>query len=93
MIPVSIAMFEGALKYGKHNYRDSEHKILISTYIDAILRHVDQFFCFKEDIDEESGEHHVIKILACLFVLVDSIINNNEKDDRPIPSLKQFIKK
>lgn len=87
LFPLSLAMSEGALKYGKHNYRDSEHKILVSTYIDAVFRHVLQFWSYHEDIDVESKLHHGFKIMACLVVLYDSILNRNAKDDRPIRSV------
>jgi len=84
---VSVAMYEGAIKYGDHNYRSMDYKILVSTYIDAAFRHILQFCFFGEDIDVESDSHHLIKLIASLMVLGDSIFNNqNVIDDRPIPS-------
>lgn len=87
LLLVAVAMQEGALKYGKHNYRSKQYRILVSTYIDAAFRHEVQFGYFHEDKDAESGLHHVVKLLASLFVLGDSINNDhNLTDDRPIPS-------
>ena len=80
---VSVAMLEGAIKYGKHNFRASP--ILASTYYDAANRHLDQWF-EGEDRDQAPGAlglHHVTKAIASLVVLRDAMIAGTFVDDRP----------
>lgn len=81
---VGLAMMEGARKYGRHNYRKAGVKY--SIYYDALLRHITAWW-EGEDIDPDSGVHHLIKGLACIYVLKDSINIGNAIDDRP-PKLK-----
>lgn len=78
---VAIAMLEGSLKYGRHNYREMGCRA--STYFDAAIGHLVSWW-EGEDIDSESGIHHLIKAIACLFVMRDSQHMNNWTDDRPI---------
>ena len=79
---VGLAMLEGARKYGAHNYRDAGARV--SVYIDAVWRHLFLQFWEGEDVDKDSGVHHVSKAIACLCVLRDSMLSNNWVDDRPI---------
>lgn len=78
---VAMAMMEGGLKYGKHNYRALGCKH--STYFDAAIGHLVTWH-EGEDIDEESGLHHLLKAAASIFVMYDSILMKNDQDDRPI---------
>jgi hypothetical protein len=80
---VGLAMLEGALKYGRHNYRAIG--VRTSVYYDACLRHLTAFW-EGQDIDPDSGLPHIIKAVACLMVLRDSQIMGNVVDDRP-PSI------
>lgn len=77
---VGLAMLEGALKYGRHNYRAIG--VRSSVYYDACLRHLTAWW-EGEDIDPDSGLPHVVKAIACLFVLRDSQLIGNVVDDRP----------
>lgn len=77
---VGLAMLEGALKYGRHNYRAIG--VRSSVYYDACLRHLTAWW-EGEDIDPDSGLPHIIKAAACLFVLRDSQLIGNVVDDRP----------
>ena len=77
---LGLAMFEGARKYGRHNYRAVG--VRGSVYYDAALRHLTQWW-ESEDIDPDSGLNHIIKAVASLAVLRDSQIQNNWVDDRP----------
>ena len=77
---LGIAMMEGARKYGRHNYRIAG--VRASVYYDAILRHATAWW-EGQDLDPESGEHHLVKLMASITVLLDSIFNNNWTDDRP----------
>lgn len=76
----AVAHGEGALKYGRHNWRDGE--VLASTYFAAALRHL---FAWVEgeDIDPDSGLSHLIKARASLGVLRDAQIQGTVIDDRP----------
>jgi hypothetical protein len=80
MAEVGLAMLEGALKYGRHNYRVSG--VRASVYYDAALRHLVDWWEGR-DIDPESGIHHVTKAIAGLTVLRDSMLEGNLVDDRP----------
>lgn len=75
-----LAMLEGSLKYGRHNFRVSG--VRGSVYYDAALRHLTSWW-EGEDTDPDSGLPHVVKAIACLVVLRDSQIQGNWVDDRP----------
>lgn len=77
---VGLGMMEGALKYGRHNYRGCG--VRASVYFDAAWRHRAAFES-GQDIDPDSGLHHVVKEIACLTVLRDSMLQGNWVDDRP----------
>lgn len=77
---VGVAMLEGALKYGRHNYRHSG--VRASVYLDAAYGHLDSF-CEGEDIDADSHLSHVTKAIASLVVLRDAMMNDFWVDDRP----------
>lgn len=81
---IGLALLEGALKYGRHNYRAIG--VRTSVYYDACLRHLTAYW-EGQDIDPESGLSHIVKALACLVVLRDSQLVGNVVDDRP-PSHK-----
>lgn len=78
---MALAMTEGGLKYGKHNYRSMGCKA--STYFDAAIGHLVSWW-EGSDIDKESGVHHLMKAAACLIVMRDSQLMGNDTDDRPI---------
>ena len=77
---VSLALLEGALKYGAYNYRVAG--VRYSIYYSALQRHINAWWN-GEDIDQESGIHHLYKAMACLVVLADSMHIGNAQDDRP----------
>jgi hypothetical protein len=80
-LEIGVAMLEGALKYGRHNYR--EVGVSASVYYDAVVaRHLNAWF-EGEDIDEESGLSHITKAAAGLIVLRDAQIRGKMIDDRP----------
>jgi hypothetical protein len=81
LMEVGLAFMEGGRKYGSHNYRKIGVKA--STYYDAVMRHMMAWW-EGEDIDKDSGVPHIIKTIACLFVLRDSVLMDNCEDDRPI---------
>lgn len=69
----------GANKYGVRNWRVD--KILASTYEGAILRH---FIAWAsgEDIDPESGVHHLAHVRACCAIVRDAAMRGMLIDDR-----------
>ncbi len=78
---VGVAMLEGALKYGRHNYRAIG--VRASVYFDAVMaRHMPAWW-EGEDIDPDSGLHHITKAIAGLCVIRDAMIQGKFIDDRP----------
>lgn len=77
---VANGMLEGACKYGRHNYR--RIGVRSSVYYDATMRHLAAWW-EGQDIDPDSGIHHVSKAIASLFVLRDAMIHDKCADDRP----------
>lgn len=80
LVGVGKAMFEGAWKYGKHNYRESG--VRASVYVDAAVCGHLMPWMEGQDYDE-NGMHHIDKAIASLMVLRDSMLNGNWIDDRP----------
>lgn len=81
-----LAMLEGALKYGRHNYRVAG--VRASVYFDAANRHLDLWW-EGQDIDPDSGLPHITKAIACLTVIRDAVMNDKWVDDRPPPMKNQ----
>lgn len=77
---VALALSEGAWKYGRHNYRVAG--VNASVYFDACMDHLLAWF-EGEDIDPDSGRHHIDKAIAGLFVLRDAQLGGMCTDDRP----------
>lgn len=86
MAEVGVAMLEGALKYGRHNYRAVG--VRASVYYDATMRHLMDWW-EGQDIDPDSGMSHITKAITSLVVLRDSMIQGNWSDDRP-PASSEF---
>lgn len=85
---VGLAMLEGMCKYGRHNYRAVG--VRASVYFDAVVsRHIGPWW-EGEDIDADSGFHHLDKAIAALMVLRDSMLQGNWTDDRP-PRAKEDL--
>jgi len=80
MLEVATAMFEGASKYGRHNYRHAG--VRASVYYDATLRHLIAWW-EGEDIDDASSLSHITKAISSLVVLRDAMLNDMLTDDRP----------
>lgn len=88
MAEIGLAMLEGALKYGRHNYRVVG--VRASVYYDALLRHITAWW-EGEDIDPDSGVNHVTKAIATLVVLRDAMLNDKLADDRPPKSKAGWV--
>lgn len=80
---ISLGLYEGARKYGRHNYRATP--ILASVYYDATHRHLAAMRA-GESIDPDSGLPHQVKAACSLLVLADAMNYGTWVDDRP-PSM------
>ena len=89
LMEVGLGMMEGALKYGRHNYRAVG--VRASVYFDALQRHMWAWW-EGEDIDPDSGINHISKTIADLTVLRDSMIRSNWTDDRPPKTNPEWIR-
>jgi len=79
-LEVGLALLEGAVKYGRHNYRGVG--VRSSVYYDAAMGHMADWW-EGEDVDPDSGLSHIIKSIASLYVLRDAILQDKLEDDRP----------
>lgn len=86
---VAVGMLEGALKYGRHNYRNTG--VSASVYFDAAHRHLDAWW-EGEDTDPDSGLSHITKAITTLVVLRDAMLRDKMTDDRPPETLGFFVK-
>lgn len=77
---LGLAMYEGALKYGRYNFRVAP--VVGMVYTDSAERHIDAWR-EGEDIDKASGIHHLSKGAADLLLLRDAILMGTWIDDRP----------
>ena len=68
----------GAKKYDKHNWRKGYDWSL--SYA-ALQRHATQWWG-GEDIDEETGSHHMAAVAFHAFALIEFALTHPEKDDR-----------
>lgn len=85
LIPRSALVWEaavmgfGASKYGRDNWRKGMEW---SRLVDAALRHITAFNA-GEDIDPESGLHHLGHARCCLAFLAEYVDKQLGTDDRP----------
>lgn len=86
---VAVGMMEGALKYGRHNYRSIG--VRGSVYYDATMRHLMAWW-EGEDTDPDSQLSHITKAITSLTVLRDSMLRKNWVDDRPPRSPDEWLK-
>lgn len=87
MLEVSLAMQEGAQKYGPVNW--ATKPIRAKAYFDALFRHMAAWMG-GEDTDPDSGLPHIVKALATLVVLRDAQRRGKVIDDRP-PACPPFM--
>ena len=77
----SIALLNGALKYGRSNFRAVG--VRSSIYYDAARRHLDAWF-EGEECDSDDGVPHLAAVLACIAIIVDAGAAGKLTDDRMI---------
>jgi hypothetical protein len=68
----------GAAKYSAHNWREG---IQVSRIVGAILRHITAYNN-GEDIDPESGLHHLAHASCELMFLTNMALTRPDMDDR-----------
>ncbi|UVK47730.1 hypothetical protein BPNPMPFG_002496 [Mesorhizobium sp. AR07] len=80
---LGVAMLEGAVKYGRHNYRVAG--VRASVYVDAAKGHIDQWWEGEDCDPDVPGQRlsHIVKAIASLVVLRDAEIQKMLTDDRP----------
>ena len=76
-----LGMLEGALKYGRSNFRAVGVKS--SIYVDAAKRHLNKWF-EGQDIDPDSGLPELGKALACIAIIIDAQAAGKLNDDRMV---------
>lgn len=76
-----IAMLNGALKYGRSNFRAVG--IRASIYVDAAKRHLTAWF-EGEELDPDDGVPHLAAALACIAIIVDARAADKMVDDRVV---------
>lgn len=81
-IPVfaSLALLEGALKYGKFNWRIAGVRATI--YIAAMRRHLSKFNN-GEWADPQTMVPHLASVIACAGIILDAWLCDKLVDDRP----------
>lgn len=77
----SLALTDGALKYGRANWRVAG--VRASIYKDAADRHLARWF-EGENCDPDSGLPHLAHVLACIAILVDADAAGMLTDDRQV---------
>ena len=77
----SMAMLDGALKYGRSNFRAIG--VRASIYYDACMRHLNRWF-EGEESDPDSGLPHLAHALACVAIVVDAKAAGKLVDDRAV---------
>lgn len=78
---LGAAMQSGADKYGAYNWGDSA--VVYSIYDDAMRRH-QAAFRTGEDLDPDSGLHHLAHVMACCAIVIDAALQGKLIDDRPV---------
>lgn len=77
----------GKLKYAEWNWAKG---MKWSTCFDCLLRHLFKWFYCGEDIDPESGEHHLDHVFCNLFMLRHYVDTHHDGDDRPNQEVTEF---
>lgn len=78
------AMELGARKYGERNWIQGDG-VNITTYLSAMARHLALITDGKEDIDPESGAHHLGHIMAGCGIILDALRHGKLIDNRVKP--------
>ncbi len=77
---LAIAFLEGALKYGKYNWRVAG--VRSSIYLDAMERHLEKWKN-GENVDPRTHVSHLASVMACCAIILDAGEVGMLNDDRP----------
>lgn len=80
MVHAAAAFLEGALKYGRFNWRIAG--VRASIYHAALIRHVAKWWA-GQDRDPVTHVRHLANALACIAIILDAEIYGKLNDDRP----------
>lgn len=80
---LSLAMREGLLKYGFLSFRSREWTEdglsgTLKGYTEAFVRHV-MGSMVDDGIDEDSGLPHLVKAMACVYIMLDAVVYMADK--------------
>lgn len=75
----------GRIKYTERNWM--KNKVKMNTYRSAILRHLNAI-AEGEDIDPESGAHHLGHVMAGCAIMLDARKHGMLVDDRVLPQMQ-----
>lgn len=76
-----VALLNGALKYGRANWR--RRRVRASIYYDACHRHLAAWF--EGEATDEEGVPHLGSALACIAIIIDAEAAKTIIDDRQYP--------
>lgn len=74
-----VLMF-GARKYAPYNWA---HGMVWSECFNCTCRHLFKWWFFREEVDEETGEHHLDHVMCNILFLRHYTLEYTEGDDRP----------
>jgi hypothetical protein len=80
LISAASAFLEGALKYGRFNWRIAG--VRSSIYYAALQRHMAKWWN-GQDRDKDTRVHHLANAIACLTIILDAELYGKLADDRP----------
>jgi hypothetical protein len=80
IVCAATALLEGALKYGRFNWRIAG--VRASIYHAALLRHLAKWWN-GQNKDKVTRVHHLDNAIACLTILRDAELYGKLTDDRP----------
>lgn len=77
---LATAMAEGALKYGRYNWRVMD--VRASVYLAAAYRHLGKYLN-GDNYDNETYVNHLASVMACCAIIIDASVCGTLIDDRP----------
>lgn len=80
MVCAARAFLEGALKYGRFNWRIAG--VRAGIYHAACLRHIAKWWN-GQNVDKKTRVHHLDNAIACLTIIRDAELYGKLTDDRP----------
>lgn len=78
-------VFRGSMKLGRTPYNWRQQEMSYMDYLGAMKRHINKLIdrVHENDVDPDTGGHHLAAIASSCAILLDSHKHNNLKDDRP----------